>query len=153
GIAYRVESTVVEVDKGSAAADAGLQANDVIVGIRFRGDPDRRHSEGEWTSWFDMSSDRGPGRGEVYDQWPYHFSNILQQWFYREVEVKVKRGDKVLDPIKLTAAEDANWPQDINGVRFVPDTRKQQAHSLGEALGFGFDHTKKSIKQIYTSLR
>ena len=59
GIAYRVESTIVEVRPDSPAAKAGLQPNDRIVEICFK--ESEKGGPGKWGYWHKMASKRVKG--------------------------------------------------------------------------------------------
>ena len=74
GIAYRVESTVVQVEKGSPAEKAGVQPNDRVEEICFK--KRDKNGPGKWDSWDEMKSDRTKPGGAAeysYDQWAHYF--------------------------------------------------------------------------------
>jgi regulator of sigma E protease len=163
GLAYRVESTVAQVVPGKSAAEKGLQPNDQLVEIRLWESARKADKKGEFSRWAEMKSVRGPGRSEVYDQWPYYFTAIQTGWI-RKIEVKVKRGEQVLEPFTLEAVEDRGWPrpegggdglrwpQEERGLLLSPDRRLQKAGSMMEAVGYGVEQTSSFIKQIYLNL-
>jgi membrane-associated protease RseP (regulator of RpoE activity) len=154
GLAYRVESTIVEVAKGSPAAKAGLQPNDRLDEIRFRKGGRKRDNEVRWTNWFRMESQRD-NNTKAFDEWACAFFYYLQHADYPEVEVKVWRGGAELtNPVALTPEPDTTWPQTDGDLlwQLLLDTRLQKADTMWEALIFGKDQTWKFIKQIYLNL-
>ena len=71
GIAYRVESTVVQVRRRLARRQkAGVQPNDRVEEIAFK--RREKNGPGKWDSWDEMKSDRTKPGGAAeysYDQW------------------------------------------------------------------------------------
>ena len=153
GIAYLVETTVIDVKGGSAAEHAGLRKDDVIKEIRFLKDPDKSSTEEErWGPWVKLWSRRGGE--EVYEPWWARiFWSLQTQADYKEVQLRVKRDKTQLDePITLRAEEDKSWPLRDRGLLFMPDWRWQKADNLGEAMGLGMHKTANFIKQVYFHL-
>ncbi len=151
GIAYRVTSTVEDVESGSPAANAGIQKGDVIHEVRSREDTKTRSAERKWGHWVKIKSIRD-GDENVYDQWAHYFWAMQGHVDYPELEVKVFRDGALQEPIALEAVADEKWPLDRRGVVFVLDTHRQKASTLWEALTFGFDRTLGLTKQIYLNL-
>jgi regulator of sigma E protease len=159
GIAYWVESTVVKVDSGSAAYGAGLLAGDEIREINIRKPNPKNPDEIAWAGWQKMASHRERGI-DLYDQWAYFF-DVLQQVDYPQIRLKVKRGTELLElppeidePVGIVATPDTTWPMAQRGLnsRFLPDTRRQKAHSILEAVQFGVEDTGEFIRNIYMNL-
>ena len=159
GIAYWVDSTVVHVDPGTAAERAGLVAGDEIREITFRKPDFKTPDEIGWGSWIKMASHRGKA-GNLYDQWGYFFE-LLQRTDYPQFRLKVKRGSAVVElppaadnPDGIVATPDASWPMAKRGLsgRFLPDTRRQKAKSVLEAVQFGVEDTVEFIRNIYMNL-
>ncbi len=88
GIAYRVESTVVQVDKGSPAEKAGVQPNDRVEQICFT----RREKNGPKEDWSEeMRSKRTKPGGAAeysYDQWAHYFY-VMQTVELPDVKLRV----------------------------------------------------------------
>jgi regulator of sigma E protease len=150
GIAYWVDCAVKEVKKGSPAADAGLQANDVITSIRRREPGKKPSDEKTWSKWVETNSVRD--KEKVNDQWAF-FHYLLQHMDYPEVEVKVRRNSADLStPIQMKAEPDTTWPQSQRGLGLAPSLQREKASGLLEALGMGFSETWQFIEQIYLNL-
>jgi len=146
GIAYRVESTVVEVAPGSPAADAGLKPGDQIQKIRFKDG----EAADKWDYWKDMQSKRGDGT--AYDQWA-HYDFILQRADFPTVQVRVSRDNQLLEPDPtLTATEDPSWPAEDRGVLLQPDSKLQKANDPLEAIGLGAARTARFLRLLYKQL-
>jgi regulator of sigma E protease len=138
GLAYRVETTVEEVEPGSPAELAGLRPDDVIKAFRLEVEgatPDEFKPD----KWEDLKS----------DQWALFFL-ILQITDSKTVSLRVDR-DKT--EMTMTAREDTGWPQFDRGVRFIPDERLHKAETLGEALSMGVNKTVFFVSQIFGNLR
>jgi membrane-associated protease RseP (regulator of RpoE activity) len=149
GIAYYVESRVEEVEKGSPA-DGTIKRGDTIEEVRIRLGG-KTISEEEWSLWDSLLAKR-EGK-EQYDTWA-HFFWLLQLGDFHEYEVKVRRGEELLDePITLQAKPDESWPLADRGLIFQKDRRLQKADTMLEALGFGVERTGSFITQIYLNLR
>ncbi len=152
GIAYRVESTVVEVVKDSPADKAGLKPNDVIEEVRFREETQKPGDELKWRNWVKIEAIRDNDK-KVFDEWAHVFL-VLQSVDYPQMQVRVRRGGDLLEqPLELTAEPDKTWPLIERGLILAADMRLQKADSLGEALILGVDKTYSSIMTIYTFLQ
>jgi membrane-associated protease RseP (regulator of RpoE activity) len=146
GLAYWIESQIVDVRPGSPAAAAGLHKGDTLVkawvkawGHNFRGD--------DWTDPLILESERN-GK-PVWESWA-QVSSWMWQHDFREWRFSVKGGS---DLITMTAVEDPDWPITERGLQFIVDQRTRKAQSVGEALLMGFRRTVNSIKDLYLQLR
>jgi regulator of sigma E protease len=152
GLAYRVESTIVAIDKDSPAEKAGLKVNDVIEQVRFRDEVQKPGEETKWRDWAKIKATRDNDR-TVFDEWAHVFW-ILQSVDYPQMQVRVRRGGDLLEqPLEVTAEPDETWPLVERGLILAPDQRLQKADSLGEALILGVDKTYSSIMTIYAFLQ
>src|ERR1700678_2924348 len=125
---------------------ANLQVGDIVVAICYKSES-RQGKEPEWSNWYPLKSNRG------YDEWGATFL-ATQLDLPREIEVKVKRGENELDnPLPLKFTTDTDWPLEERGFLFVPDTRRQQASSVLQAIGFGVEETWNTIGKIYMNLK
>jgi regulator of sigma E protease len=142
GIAYRVRTTIEKVRPGSPAAEAGLLEGDTIKHIRFK-KRDPKTGEAEWARW---------GEEPESEQWWAHADWYLQQDRLEEkaVSLKVERnGNRLDNPVELTAVADPDWPLDQRGLDWMVDTRMQRADSIWQAIGLGTEATYQSIIKIY----
>jgi len=152
GVAYRVESTIVEVRKNSPAEKAGLRKGDEIVEWRMR-EADKTLDAVKWGSWSKLASKRGK-EGELYDQWA-HYHYALQLNDFPQVELKIKRDGALLpDVFSLEPAVlDPTWPHVERGFLFLPLTRKEEVTSLVSAMGYGMNRSVEFIQNILLSLK
>jgi regulator of sigma E protease len=161
GLAYYVRSLVDTVEEGSPADRAGIkklagpgETGDVIEQIRFtyrERDPHTGQMKETTGKWIDMKSIRGNKEG--YDEWPYYF-DALQGIEVPTIEVRVRRGDKLLDePLKMTTVQDRSWPLEERGLILEPDTRLEKGDNLLQSLGLGVAETKRWLQNMYLQLR
>jgi len=149
GIAYRVESTVVQVEKGSPAEKAGIQPNDRIEEISFK--KREKNGPGKWDSWEEMKSDRtkpGAAAEYSYDQWAHYFY-VMQSVELPDVRLRVSRAGARLPDMEMTLAPDASWPLEERGVILLSDMTLQKADTFLQAVGMGVDRTWSFIRQMY----
>ena len=149
GIAYRVESTVVQVEKGSAADKAGVQPNDRVEEICFK--RREKNGPGKWDSWDEMKSDRTKPGGAAeysYDQWAHYFY-VMQSVELPDVKLRVSRTGARLPDMEMTLTTDKSWPLEDRGVILLTDTTLQKADNILQAVGMGVDRTWSFIRQMY----
>ncbi|MGL4555711.1 MAG: site-2 protease family protein, partial [Gemmataceae bacterium] len=151
GVAYQVDSTVVEVRPGSPAEKAGLKPNDQVVQLRVREGGKTPDAE-KWSKWLKLASKRDKD-AEVHDQWAHYFW-VLQQNDHAAVELKVKRGGEPLAEAfgPMNAAPDVTWPLAERGLPLTMDMRRQKAESFGEAMWLGVERSAVYVKNILLSL-
>jgi membrane-associated protease RseP (regulator of RpoE activity) len=159
GLAYWVLSTIVEVDKGSPAAEARLEKEgspaplkkeDTITEIRVK-TLSEFSPEPKWSDWTTLESSRNGDK--PYDRWA-QLSRALQFNDFREIQVHVHRdGEDLKEAIALTAREDSDWPLVSRGLRMLPDYKLKKADSFGEALVMGGRETRDWIGIMYMQLR
>jgi membrane-associated protease RseP (regulator of RpoE activity) len=159
GLAYWVLSTIVEVEKGSPAAEAHLEKDrspaplkkeDTIKEIRVKS-LSVFSPEPKWSDWSSLESSRNGDK--PYDCWAHVFRS-LQYSDFHEIQVRIKRPDEDFkDTIVLTAREDHDWPLVSRGLRLLPDYKLKKADSFGEALVMGGRETRDMIGIMYMQLR
>ena len=159
GLAYRILSTIVEVQKGLPAADARLEKDgspaplrkeDTLKELRIKV-LSEFSKEPEWGKWKSLESTRGGDK--QFDCWAQAFYFLPLNDFH-EVQVRVNRpGEEMKDAIVLTAREDRDWPLVSRGLRFLPDYKLQKADSFGEALVMGGRETRDMLGIMYMQLR
>jgi regulator of sigma E protease len=139
GLAYRVETTVADVEPNSPAQAAGLQKGDVIKAVRFYSSGKTPEDQPSADDWFDLQA----------DQWA-NVSNALQNAEVKKIDVKI---DRDATTRTLVANEDLSWPSADHGLLLVSDTRLQHFDSVASAIAMGLTKTKNFIMTIYGNLR
>jgi len=146
GLAYYIETTIVEVEKGSPAEKAGLKKDDVIKEIQFYSGGKTPAEEAKPNKWKSLGSQQwafvsvGIQGGDIQHRWRES----------KKIGLKVDRDQK---EITVVAEEDKNWPSDDRGLLLLPDERLFIAESLVEALGMGVEKTTFYIDMIFGNLR
>jgi len=139
GIAYWVESEVVELDENSAVAQAGLQQGDVICAMRYREVSQRNPQETVWSIWENLLAFRDGGRHPGC--WSYGHRQ-LQNTRHDRVQVLIRRnGMDINEPLELPLSPDPAWPRVERGMifRFAYETHVVDAWY--EAVGIGYRDT------------
>jgi membrane-associated protease RseP (regulator of RpoE activity) len=159
GLAYRILSTIVEVQKGSPAAEARLEKDGSPAPLR-KEDTLKEYriktlsafsKEPTWSDWVPLESTRGGDK--QFDCWARAFYFLPFNDFH-EIQVRVNRpGEELKDAIVLTAREERDWPLVSRGLKFQPDYKLQKADSLGEALVLGGRETRDWLGIMYMQLR
>ncbi|HMF12105.1 MAG TPA: site-2 protease family protein [Gemmataceae bacterium] len=145
GVAYQVEPLVAEVDKGSVADRAELQAGDVILAVAFK-DLDYENGE-KWTKEIELYEKKNePEPWWARVAWAFQDPNVT------EVKLKVLRGTKEGD-ISWVLRQDLTWPLAERGLRLEHDKRLQKADGPGQAVTLGLHETYQIIVKNYKSLQ
>ena len=164
GIAYRVESSVVEVKPDGPAAAKGLKPFDRIDQICFRtsqkgekleSDKDKM-DHGNWGYWHDLAAKRvkDGNTDKVYDEWAHYFAS-LQASDTPDVKIKLSGGKNDAPDLPeemLTATEDRTWPLVDRGLMLMPDSKLVKADNPIQAIGMGVGRTWVFIRTIYEGL-
>jgi regulator of sigma E protease len=138
GLGYWVEAVVEEVAPGGPA-DSKLQKGDLITAVRLKSiDSDGKVKSAEWD---DVKA----------HQWALVESKFQSQPPY-EIDLKVKRGEEIIEINDIKGREDKNWPLESRGLILQLDYRTQKAGDFGEALNLGSLRTVRFIKIIYMNL-
>jgi regulator of sigma E protease len=150
GVAYWIESGIVEVLPGSPAADAGLRPKDWLEDARVQ-TWGRDFSGNDWSELYRLKSERHGE--EVYESWA-QFSFWLGLDDFKTWKFTVNRpGGGIDNLVTMTAVEDPTWPMLERGLRLTDDTRTRKAGNAGEALVMGCSETWRWIKSLYAQLR
>ncbi len=147
GLAYRVTTEINAVQPGSPAADAGVQAGDVIVEAKFTASTFKLNSS---TKQYDTDTKEQKYEPVKLHQWAY-VDYKLQSQSPHTFGLKIDRGGKPVE-VTLTAVPDTTWPVPLEGLFFKREEAEQKAHDLGEALKFGVRRTMRAIKSTYQQL-
>jgi regulator of sigma E protease len=181
GIAFRVETTVLEVEPTSAASRvkvenaASIVCDEGDVIEREGGEMLRTHKgetvqlqEGDQISLkkgdvIKAVQFQAAGKKQQDEPKPEKWLNIksyqwagifeaVQEAESKKLGLRVERGQTSLD-VSLTALEDKKWPRVDRGILLEPDRRLQKADNLGQALNLGVSETYNFTYQIYGNLR
>jgi regulator of sigma E protease len=136
GLAYRVQAIVHDVAEKSPAAEAGLQPNDQITEVRFKGV--NHEGEEKWGNWSPVDVNHA-----------VFFDFVLQSQSPHQVEVRLKRDERV---VSLSAKPDMTWPVSSAGLDFENEKTLVVATSVSEALSMGMNRVSRSVRQIYQGL-
>jgi regulator of sigma E protease len=147
GLAYWVTSVVDDVEPGSPAAAAGIQAGDVIEAVQWDTHPPQ-------PSWFTRLIRCITGASEKWDDFkPHQWASVefILQSDFQEVKLRAKRGDETKE-FTLTGVEDKNWPMTERGLILAGESRIQQATDIGDAVNLGVQRTVRFIRIVYMNL-
>ncbi|MCH9654127.1 MAG: RIP metalloprotease RseP [Planctomycetes bacterium] len=151
GIAFHVIPSVLKVEEGSPAAQAGIKPDEHIKKIKIML-PEN-----------DKLADWG-GIPEV----SYEFDDKNMNWANAFWEMQVRPGwpveltisnKKQIREVKLMPWVNTNqkpgeqWSLPVRGVKMELLRETQRADTMGEALGMGIEYTTNSAKDIYLTLR
>ena len=145
GLAYQVTRTVRDVVPNGAAANAGIQAGDTMVGVSFHSDdPDDPAKEiFEGGNEFTLSDDG-------FD-WMFVFSRL--QWLGPKavVTLNYERGQEQRT-VELHP-EPTNEFNPERGIAFQIKQEIYEAESWAEALSLGYRQTKEDAVRVATFLK
>jgi regulator of sigma E protease len=181
GLAYLVETRIMDVAAGSAASHATLLAPATIKfqkGDVITQDGNRLEAkEGESISLqtgdqislrrdnivkaIRFAAPRPRPKDKVVpeqnwrtinsNQWAYFFYMLQADVESKEIDVQVDRDGQLLS-LHLIPQEDKSWPLADRGILLTLDTRLQKAETLGQAISMGMNETWDFITQIYQNL-
>lgn len=162
GIAYRVENTIEDVEKGGPAENAvlidtgttfPLQKGDIIKAVRFYESVGKTKAEGNKPGkWMEFEEISKKAKRSDLDQWAW-VDWVLQQSDYKDLDVRVERGDAKYE-VKLGTRPDPTWPLDNRGLELMSaDLRLQKADNFVQAVDMGVQETYRFIKKIYQQLQ
>jgi len=153
GIAYRVWETIAQVESGSPAAEAGLQAGDRITKAKII--PPSAEQLAELRKKYNHE-DLGQSEATLdfkvnESNWPYFLLNLQSGLPGTTVEFAWQRGD---NPMTATATPGAakDWFDSQRGWNLEPMIFVQKADSLSEALRLGTQETADATLLVYRSL-
>ncbi len=153
GVAYPVIPTVLHVDSGSPAEEAGIEKGERVLKASLaipEGEPVDVYGKKPINVPFD-------GKEEVAGRpanWAYVFW-MMQKAPTRNVVLTVSRAGEPRE-VTLTPRPDThdNWfVPDERGLQLMAMQTKQQADGIVDAVGLGLAHTENSISNIYLTLR
>lgn len=151
GIAFHVIPTVLKVEEGSPAGQAGIKPDEHIKKIKIML-PENDKQE-DWGRVTEVS---------------YEFDDKNMNWANAFWEMQLRPGwpveltisnNKQLREVKLTPwvnpnqKEGEQWSLPVRGIKMELLRETKQAQSMGQALGMGVEYTSNSAKDIYLTLR
>lgn len=151
GIAFHVIPTVLKVEEGSPAGQAGIKPDEHIKKIKI----------------ILPESDKQADWGRVTEV-SYEFDDKNVNWANAFWEMQLRPGwpveltisnNKQLREVKLTPwvnpnqKEGEQWSLPVRGIKMELLRETKQAQSMGQALGMGVEYTSNSAKDIYLTLR
>ena len=139
GIAYQVNTTVVEVEPNSPAWEKGIRKNDIVRACRFMKLGKKPDDSPQPDSWIELKP----------KEWAQVFEHC-QVVDVKEVTLRLQREGKEMT---LHAQPDGSWPSESRGLGLMPEIRLVKADNIGQAVGIGWSRTWDFITGIYGSLR
>lgn len=142
GLAYEVLPTVEATITGSAAANAGVQAGDVVTAVTFeKPKVDELEADEETIEFGDKN------RG-----WPAVLTYLQNLRAGTKVKLALKRGAEKLEvELEPETVEDAYSVK--RGFNYGPLTRKREVESFGDQVAQGVDRTWFSLTTVVRFLR
>ena len=145
GIAYRVLTVVKEVESGSPAEKAGLQADDVLLSAEIIFPADMKDKPEIDPVTFSQD-DKKDGAG-----WPQLLSSLQSLPPASQVKLAYKRGSETKEAV-LTPVEAADVFVIDRGLVFEWVNRIRISDRWSDAASRGFDETKRSLTMVYRFL-
>ncbi|MFK7777524.1 MAG: site-2 protease family protein [Gimesia sp.] len=151
GIAFHVIPTVLKVEEGSPAAQAGIKPDERIKKIKIMLPENDKQSD--WGRISEVSYE--------FDAKNINWANAFWEMQVRPgwpVELTISN-KKQLREVKLTPWVNPNqepgeqWSLPVRGIKMELLRETQKADSMGQALGMGVEYTANSAKDIYLTLR
>jgi membrane-associated protease RseP (regulator of RpoE activity) len=145
GVAYQVEPLVADVEKGSAAAEADLQAGDVVLAVALK-DLDQENVE-KWSKEIELYQKKNePEPWWARVAWGYRDPSV------KAIKLKVLRGTEERE-VTLDLQPDPTWPLAERGLHLERDQRLQIADGPWQAVTMGLRETYQIIVKNYKSLQ
>jgi regulator of sigma E protease len=149
GVAFDVTSEVAEVAEGGPAAEAGLEAGDVVTDIEFVfADPKRAEALANVTSPSILRPmEIKAGKKSWADMM------FLLQLVYPETKVKLtwSRDGKSMSQV-MQPRDSAGFFNDARGLTLYVDFERRTAANWGEAFQLGYREAKDQLTQVLTIL-
>jgi regulator of sigma E protease len=148
GVAYRLIPTVLNVDENGPAAGL-VQKGDLLKKLKLVL-PEGAESEGPNIPKTEISFDLADEKQRNLE----HAFWMMQMFPQRTVELTVvNNGEERTVSITPKSAEATNWYLPTRGVHFNIEITKIQAGSIGDSFVKGAAYTRKTLIQMYLTLR
>jgi regulator of sigma E protease len=149
GVAYSVENTLVGVQPDSPAAQAGMQAGDQLLEVRFV--PSTDDAKKLAKELFGRTLERAIEFGPTKKNWPYVFWLLQNMPAGIDVELKYTRGEQEMTA-QLQPVKSSQWFWEDRGIQTSALYRIHTAASWSEAWHLGFRETKESLFRVFDVL-
>jgi len=153
GLAFPVLPTVLKVDPGSPAEEAGIVKGERILKAELPPVADAlADSLGNKSVVVEFDGKEAPSVRPI--NWAYVFW-MMQKAPGRNVVLTVK-GEAGTRPVTVTPRPNTQeewYVPDERGLRLFPMAIKQKADGVADAVALGLAHTQNSITDIYLTLR
>ncbi|MHB8866698.1 MAG: site-2 protease family protein, partial [Pirellulaceae bacterium] len=149
GVAYAVKNTVVDVESGSPAQQAGLRPGDVLRSAKFV--TTTPQAEEAAKGLFGRAFERAIEFDERQENWPY-VSELLQL-VPEGTDLQlgfVRSGQEMTATVRPVTS--AQWFYVDRGLQFASLVRVHTADSWSEAWGLGGRETKEKLQQVLSFL-
>jgi len=155
GLAFQFLPTILSVEEGGPAAQAGIKAGAIVSSIKFvkrAGTPLDHLGEGTLTVPVD-STDKIKGK-LTEGGWPFALLQ-LQTADSRDVVLSIKDDNKspAHDVPVVPAPEPDQFQSTFRGVELTSLTHIRKAESFGDACQIGVQKTVDSITEVYLTIR
>jgi regulator of sigma E protease len=138
GFAYRIDTVVESVN--APAEGANLKPGDLIKAIRLNKDTEE-FGKFSPDKWLELPP----------NSWAL-VSRLIDTVESKEITLRVERDKKDIE-VTLTAQPDHSWPALERGLILGPEKRRQRASTMMQAMSMGLRATKRSVMQIYKTIR
>ncbi|MDA0834411.1 MAG: RIP metalloprotease RseP [Planctomycetota bacterium] len=149
GVAIHVIPYILNVERDSAAAEAGIKAGERIKSLTF----------------VPLAANGAKEEGAVAtNEKPIIFDDEQKNWSHAFLMMQERTDAKVVlvvsneigetRNVTVVPRESTDWfLPNARGLLLAPLTLEQKATSIGEAFQLGFVHTRNSLQDIYLTLR
>ncbi len=151
GLAFQFLPTILSVDAGGPAAQAGIKPGSILASVKFlkrQGVGTDRLGDTDSIVPIEIL-DKNEEGGWPYAQW------LLQMSDLRDVAVSIKDDAKAVPrDVPLTPAPAADQFQpSLRGLQLSTSTRFRQAENVADACQIGVQKTKDSVTEVYLTIR
>ena len=151
GIALPHADSVASVLEGSPAANAGLQAGDVLTGVAFP-KPQTNAEEGVATPSQEIEFDQLTSFDDGLMNWSLAFHVLQIEELGEHLKLQFARAGE-LQEVEMAAVPMEGVYNPDRGLPLVGIERLRTADSLSDAFQLGFRETKEGVSQVFSFLQ